>query len=217
MPTASEKPRVSIVKVLVLLFSLPVMALGGFIAATGFLTDGTKDLREHTPIPKTVVDLSKPGTVSVPVDHKHSTPFGVVLTVRTDRPIQTQAQLDEMLAGLAGNIIVNDASGAVWETVDFPYIEYPLEESEIGFAQIVRSTPKGAYTARITINEGAPAMSGVEHSIVSYNSVGYFPMMFEAVGRFGLMVLIVGLLPFLCILPGLLKDGMRVRRVLAVA
>jgi hypothetical protein len=206
MPADVDKPRLGVGTTLLLLLPLPVLALGLYLVIGGYFVDNLKELREQTPIAAFEFDLSQPSEVTVAVLHEHSTPFGVVLKLKMDPPVATQGELDELLAGLSGEVVVKDAAGVVVDTQPLGELGYPLADGEIGFAQFLRlQYREGRYTVTIQVDSGAPALADADYTIESFNSIGYYPLLYEAVGRFGLMVLAVGGLPFACGVVGLVR------------
>jgi hypothetical protein len=158
---------------------------------------------------QSAVDLSTPGELTVPFHQTCSTSHGETLYFSCECTDGKDDGPEARLRDLAATFVIRDAQGEVVEQVE-------INESTIsvwnGRVQLAGFLPfrRGAYTATLTVKEGAPALAGCRQSLhAEYQLCGLEAMPAVIMAAFSAGSGLIGLIAALSVLPRLIHHGLQ--------
>ena len=157
---------------------------------------------------ETVIDLSRPGQISVPFNQTCSSSHGEGLYLQCDLDEKLQQKPQEVLEGLSGAVVFKDMDGL---EIDSVKVDNTRAQYWDGKLMLTNFSPLsiGVYVATIRIDSGAPALAGSEQTIYAkYHLCGLEQMPAMVTGAFAVGAGIIGLVSAVCVLPGLLQYGL---------
>lgn len=148
-----------------------------------------------TPL-KHPVDFSQPGQYEAEFDQTCSSAHGEVVALRIPPEVLTNNTATQLLSGLAATIEIRLQSGT--GIVDSATAKVLWENQALdGAIPLFNIAPfrKGLYVAKVTVNEGAPALVGHKQILEArYLLCGLEALPAEIAKYFGLGLLVVGLI-----------------------
>lgn len=162
------------------------------------------------------LDLSRPGTVTVPFHQTCSVSHGEGVFVdgglKDDGEQIPQAELN----GLSGSIVIQNAADEEIVARHFKVSEATLSDSPgnsglVSGGQMLVEIPtfsQGEYTATITIEKGVAALSGqTQRLYAKYQLCGLEQIPVVVLGFISFCAGVVGLFALVAVLPGFLRSG----------
>jgi len=166
---------------------------------------------------ETPIDLSRPGSVTVPFDQTCSISHGEGVFLNCKIRDEAGQVPGEVLKGLSGSLVITDSAGNEIANRDLTEMKLPppgqpivsryLVSGEVMLTEI--STFKtGAYTATVTIDQGAPALAGHTQTIYAkYRLCGMEQMPGVVLGFFAFCAGLICLIAGLVVIPGFFRFG----------
>ncbi|QDT42196.1 hypothetical protein Pan241w_22770 [Gimesia alba] len=166
---------------------------------------------------ETRVDLSQPGSLSVPFHQTCSISHGEGVFLDCEIRDEAGQIPDEVLKGLAGSLVITDSAGneianrdlTEWKTPPpgQPIVSRYLVSGEVMLTEIP-TFKTGAYTATVTIDEGAPALADHTQTIYAkYRLCGMEQMPVAVFGFFAFCAGVVFLIAGLVVIPNFCRFG----------
>jgi hypothetical protein len=156
---------------------------------------------------ETAIDLSKPGELTVPFRQTCSMAHGEALYVDCDSDEVVKQNLEELLNGLSGNVVIMASDGNEVETVRFNNKTAQYWEGKVLLTWIAPFR-NGDYVATIRVDSGAAALANKQQTIYAkYQLCGLEQMPAAITGGFALGASLIGFVAAVCVLPGLLRCG----------
>lgn len=152
---------------------------------------------------ETTIELSKSGETTAAFHQTCSISHGEAMFLECDLDDQATQNLDELLKGLYGTVVVKDSDGNEVESVKFSSGTACHWDDKImlaGFAPF----GKGEYVATIRVDSGAPGLADAEQTVYAeYQLCGLERMPATITAAFAIGAGLVGLISAACVLPGL--------------
>jgi hypothetical protein len=153
------------------------------------------------------MDLSQPGETTVRFHQTCSISHGEALYVDANLDDAAQQNLEELLDGLFGSVVIKERAGTEIESAMFSNTTAHWWGGKLMLTDFA-PFQKGDYFATITIESGAPALAGKLLTVYAqYQLCGLEQMPAMITGVFAVGAGVVGLVSAMCVLPGLLRNG----------
>lgn len=157
---------------------------------------------------ETPMDLSHPGSITVPFHQTCVISHGEYLMLDCDRGGRAEGTLEELLRGLSGSLVIEDQAGK--EVVNQSlWVQQPADilEREIVLTDLP-SFPEGEYQATISIKRGVPALAGTPQIVFAkYQLCGLERLAVPVFGFISFCATVVCLIAGLFAIPGFRRDG----------
>lgn len=164
---------------------------------------------------ETTVDLSKPGTVSVPFYQTCSVSHGELIVLDCNIKDDKGNIPDGLLAGLSATIVITDIEGNETDSRNLvPFGVHPRNDQIIGNAAgelilaDLSTFRTGDYTATITVEDGLPALADYPQTIYArYQLCGCEQIPIYTFGFVSFVIGTIGLIIMMIVLTGLMRFG----------
>jgi len=202
--------RLSITRIVCAIVAAGLIGVAAYLAYGSFrINRDFHEWMDARPV-EIAVDLSRPETFTAPFHQtcgiSHGEAFYLTVPKSPDG-----ADCAELLQGLRGTITINDEQDKEMETLEISGEVYHVDNTE-GLLMLVdfRPFPEGNYTLTLEVEEGAPALAGIEQTIhAEYQLCGMERIGAQIAGLFAFVFAIPGLIVGVSVVRGFAKYGLR--------
>ncbi|MCA9016250.1 MAG: hypothetical protein KDA77_13040 [Planctomycetaceae bacterium] len=190
---------------------LTVISLVGavvFVKASFYFNSQFQQWTTARPL-ETTIDLSRPGTVTVPFHQTCSVSHGECMMLECDLGEEQEATLEERLQGLSGSIVIKDQTGkeVVNQRLNV-HQAYGLLNREIVLVDLPTFST-GNYQATISVETGVPVLADYPQIVYAkYLLCGMEQMPGVMAGIFAFCAGVVCLIAGLVVIPGFCRFGL---------
>ncbi len=156
-----------------------------------------------------VVDLSKPGSTTVPFLQTCDVSHGEALFIHLEPGVDSDEDLDELFDGLSATIVISDSDGMKIEDVKIDRSTFWRFDGAEDFV-LTRFTPfqKGEYVATLRVDSGATKLANHEQLIYAkYELCGLEHMAAVVLGAVSVGAGLVGLIASAFVVPVVVRHG----------
>lgn len=190
--------------------SLAVISLVGavvFVKASFYFNSQFQQWTTARPL-ETTIDLSRPGTLTVPFHQTCSVSHGECMMLECDLGEEQEATLEELLQGFSGSIVIKDQTGeeVVNQRLNI-HQAYGLLNREIVLVDLPTFSA-GDYQATISVETGVPALADYPQIVYAkYLLCGMEQMPGVMAGIYAFCASVVCLIAGLVVIPDFCRFG----------